>query len=216
MKTITEIKSYAWDALMERKWFGPIIISIFTMLLSLAVSFIGVFLGTGNVAIDLVLQFMLYFCIVTPFSMGARIYMLRFVRGEDTSVGDVFDGYRYAIKLIPVIIINMATSYMLVFCVNMMFSPLMILALIIYLVVTAITGFSLYLIYDNDGKTFKSLREMTAYMLKGGIIKYVALVLSYILWFIGILMSFGMLTFFVIPYMEAARAVFYDDINFKI
>ncbi len=221
MKQINEIKSRAWDMLLEKRWFGPIIVCLFTMLLSVMINILSMFVQTNSIIATVVITLMLSVCIITPFSMGAKIYMLEFVRGEDVTVGNVFDGFQYAVKLIPISVINIAASYLLVFgaelmCAeggNILFALPGILIGVIFLVINVIINFSMYLIYDNDGKVIKSIKDMTVYMLlKGGIIKFIMLILSYILWFFGIIISFGLLTFFVLPYMEAARAVFYDDI----
>ncbi len=219
MRKISEIKSRAWDMLFEKKWFGPIIVCLFTVLLSTMINFASMFFETNNIILTLGITLILSVCIITPFSMGAKIYMLEFVRGSEVTVGNVFDGFQFAIKLIPLSLINIASSYLLVFGAELLFAENLFFSLlgattgIVYLLINVILNFSMYLIYDNDGKIIKSIKDMTVYMLlKGGIIKLIMLILSYILWFFGIIISFGLLTFFVLPYMEAARAVFYDDI----
>jgi len=87
-----------------------------------------------------------------------------------------------------------------------------IILLVISFVLGTVADFSLYLIYDNDGKVFKSIYKVFVYLIKGGIIKVTVLMFSFIFWWIGVIISAGMLTFFVYPYMEVSRAVLYEDV----
>ena len=220
MKTISEIKTHAWDMLTERKWYGPIAVCFFTILLSAMINIVSMFFETNSTFITLGTVFILSVCIINPFSMGAKIYLLEFVRGSEVTVGNVFDGYQYALKLIPISLINMAFSYLSLYSLELavangsiFWSLLSTVIAILYLVVSIILNMSMYLIYDNNGKVIKSIKDMALYMLlKGGIVKFILLCLSYILWFVGVIISMGTLTFFVLPYMEASKAVFYDDI----
>ena len=218
MKTINAIKSQAWDKLGEKGWAGPIAVSMFAVLLSVAVNVYSLLFSTNNIYVTLGITFCLYVCIVYPFNMGLKIYMLKFIRGGETSVGDVFDGYRFAIGMIPYAVISMGISWVLNVTVelagtgNILMTLAGLIIFVIAFIVSISVDFSLYLIYDNNGKTISSLIAILKFMFRGGIGKYIRLILSFILWFAGILISFGMLTFFVYPYMEASKAVLYEEI----
>ena len=146
--------------------------------------------------------------------------MLKFIRGEEVSVGNVFDGYMFALKMIPLAIINLGVSWGINVTAemaetgNMLMMAGGVVVLILLVIVSFIIDFSLYLIYDNNGKTIKSLLKVALYMFKGGIVKYILLGLSYILWFVGILITAGMLSFFVYPYLEASKTVLYEEVKF--
>ena len=222
MKPINEIKSEAWGVLTERKWFGPIIVNIFNIFLVFMLSFVLMAMGTNNVYMTFLLELMLYVCIFVPFGMGFAIYTIKFIRGEEVSVGNVFDGYLFSLKLIPVSVImlgiSMASNYVIGLSLS---NPGDVLYRILGLVLGVFNVFfgivvklSYFRIYDNNGNVFGSMMEVAAYLLRGGIVKYLLLMLSFILWICGVAISMGMLAFLVAPYMETSAAIFYDEIDF--
>lgn len=221
MKSINEIKSEAWNTLTDRKWFGPIIVSVFNVFLTLMVGFLAITMGTNNYYMTLLIEFMLYACIAVPFSMGVSVYMLKFVRGEEVSVGNVFDGYIYALKLIPVAVIMLAlsaaTDYIVGLSIvnpeNALYMGAGVLVSLLSAFIGIVIKFTYYLMYDNDGNLFASLKASLNYMLGGGIWKYLGLMFSFILWVFAIPFTFGMLAFMVLPYMETAATIFYEEID---
>jgi len=225
MKTISEIKQRAWDALFEKSWFGPIIVTVFILMLTVAVNFFFMFMGTNNFIVTMAIDIIMIVCVLQPFSMGHKIYMLNIVRGEDASVGNMFDGYAFALKLLPQAILNMVISYLLAFGMNFVFAGIQsnplyiivgILLLLVYLLVAAVINLSCYLVYDEGGNSFKCLVKVLVFFLKGNIIKYIGLHLSFILWYLAAIVTFGTITFFVMPYVEASVASYYDEVRLFI
>lgn len=225
MRTISEIKQRAWEALCEKSWFGPIIVTVFIIMLTVAVNFLFVFMGTNSAIVTLLIDFIMVLCILQPFSMGHKIYMMNIVRGQEASVGNMFDGFSYALRLLPQAVLTMLISYLLAFGMNFvmggirsnpLFALLGILMLLLYLFVSAVINLSCYLVYDEGGNSLKSLLQVTIFFLKGNIFKYIGLHLSFILWYLAAIVTFGTITFFVMPYVEASVAAYYDEIRLLI
>ena len=225
MRTISEIKQRAWEALCEKSWFGPIIVTVFIIMLTVAVNFLFMFMGTSNALITLVIDFIMILCVLQPFSMGHKIYMMNIIRGGEASVGNMFDGFAYALKLLPQVVLTMVISYLLAFGMifvmgglqsNPLFALIGIFMLLIYLFISAIINLSCYLVYDQGGESLKCLFKVFVFLIKGNIIKYIGLHLSFILWYLAALVTFGTITFFVMPYVEASVAAYYDEVRLLI
>ena len=65
-----------------------------------------------------------------------------------------------------------------------------------------------FIIADEDIKAIAALRKSRV-MMKGYKIKFVVLMLSFIGWYIGVVLTFGLLSLYVTPYMNATTANFY-------
>lgn len=230
--TNRQIKAKAWRKLCEVKWFGPILISFFMLFLSFAATYGGGFIQTGNFRLDLLIIFAVEVFVLTPFSMGYKIYMLSVVRdNEEVSVGRIFDGYAYLLKLLLLSVIAVAVSLGVSYVTDMLGVQLEIgseislsekqlvlicLLLIAVLLVNVWLNISFFTIYDNGGKVFKGLGQSFELLyIRGGIFKYIKLYLSFIIWFFAIMFSMGILIFFVVPYLETSAAVLYDLIKRK-
>ena len=114
MKSVNEIKSEAWNILTERKWFGPIIVSVFNVFLTFMLSFLSMSMGTNNIYIT--------FAILLGFSVIAYIanilldYNYMFLMRSDGTPYEMF----YQLVggnpiLYPLLVVLLFVLYIIVF-----------------------------------------------------------------------------------------------------
>jgi uncharacterized membrane protein len=70
-----------------------------------------------------------------------------------------------------------------------------------------------YILRDNPGMTANEAITASREMMNGNKMKLFLLDLSFIGWILLTIVTFGIASFWTLPYMQAARAAFYEDIK---
>lgn len=182
--------------------------------------------------------------LITVFLSGAMTYgltsfFIKLVRKENPDVGDVFSGFKHykGTLIINILLLVYEILWSLMFIVpvaiiliisvasveaeniSTLAMLFMILVLIIVFMVLAIILFrysmSFYIYFDNPELTASQVIKKSIDMMEGNQFRLFKLYLSFILWFLLAIFTFGLAMIWITPYMQAATAVFYEDLNDK-
>ena len=190
-----DFRSLAWNSLgcswTGRIWGTFAVIALLHTVLS-AVSGMLMFAVVG-LAITIVIS--------GPLCLGLAIVATDAARGYDISVESYFSGFN-----------NFATS-LLLWLLNQIFIFLWSLLFIIPgIVKTYSYSMSFFILRDNPTMSQDEARRMSISMMRGNKWRLFCLDFSFIGWGILCVLTFGILTFWVMPYMQTARAHFYQDL----
>ena len=202
----------------------PAIVSFFITLISTFVTLYFSMFTTDNSILDIALEALASLLVIQPFSMGSTIFFMKFIEEKDVNVGTVFDGYKYILKLIPYFIIVTLISLGFSLCVDYFSGfilekvPFFALEIFIGLVIVvfileAYLSFVFYILYEEKETNGIKAVIKSVKMLKGRILYFIGLHLSFILWILSALFTFGVTLFYTIPYMEFTKLMFYKDIK---
>lgn len=192
MLRASDYRYRAWNAL-RGNW-GTVAI---TVLLVVVVS--SVCSGLAFIGIGAILMFILR----GPIMYGLSVQSLNVVRGKAVDVKDVMAAHaqhRIADAVIAYVITSIYTF---------LWSLLFIIPGII-----AAYSYSLtyYLMIDNPNLTADQARRESMRLMEGNKMRLFCLHLSFIGWILLCALTLGILTFWVVPYMECATAEFYDSV----
>ena len=139
------------------------------------------------------------------FSYGITSYYLKLSRGEKVEFKEIFSKMNLAL---PYIYISVVTGILII-----LWSFLFIIPGIM-----AILNYSLihYIKLDNPFLEELELVKKSKQMMTGYKFDYLKLVFSFIGWFILGLFTFGILYLWLIPYVNATMANFYNQIKYEI
>lgn len=185
MLTSKDYRQRAWNAL-NGKW-GTVAI---TYLLVSLVS--GIFSFFGGV---------LMFLFSGPIQYGLSTQALNVVRGNRVDVGDIMAAQRRLPDTILAYIINSFLTFL--------WSLLFIVPGIIAAYSYSMTYF---IMVDNPNLTPDEARRQSIKLMDGNKLKLFYLHLSFIGWMLLCVLTLGLFTFWLMPYMECATAEFYESI----
>lgn len=214
-----------YKAIAREKMTGKILklspIIIMSVILPLFVSgYLTVFYKEDNEFFNNILSTISNILIIIPFEMGFTIFYMNHFYGKPAKVGDVFDGYKYIIKLIPYILVTEIVSYAsawgIGFIINAsetMVSLVTTIITVVMFVIQICISFTTNFLYDEGEKGgIKALAS--SIKLAGGNILYITgLYFSFILWMFAIIFTFGIAALYVIPYMEFTLIALYEDLK---
>ena len=184
-----DFRQRAWAAL-SGKWGTAVLASLVYVLLAGAINAIP---GIGSVA-SLVLTGPLY--------LGLVITMSKILNDEPAEVANVFDGFK-----------NFLNSFVL-YVVNTLFVLLWSLLFIIPGIIKSYSyAMSYYILKDNPNMSGDEARKASIEMMKGHKWELFCLEFSYIGWMLLSILTFGILTLWVNPYMEVAKVAFYENLK---
>lgn len=136
-----------------------------------------------------------------PLALGVSACYLKLIRGQKVDIGNMFDGFK-----------NFLNAFLL-YLINGILVFLWSLLLIIPGIIKAYAySMSTYLLADNPTLDANTAREKSVEMMKGHKWRLFCLDLSYIGWYILCILTLGILTFWVAPYHNTARALFYQQL----
>ncbi len=183
-----DYRRIAWNAL-SGKWGFMIGVCLLTSLISGAVASIP---GVG---------FLASIAITGPLSFGLVALTLNLLRNEELKINNLFCGFS-----------NFGETFLLYFL-NGIYVFLWTLLLIIPgIVKTYAYSMSTYILADNPTITQKEARKRSEQLMIGNKFRLFCLHLSFLGWFLLIIITCGIASLWVIPYMQIATAAFYDDI----
>ena len=139
--------------------------------------------------------------------IGITYYILKLVRGEEFQLSDIFKYFKE----------NLWLCVLTAFLVSL-FITLWSLLLVIPGIIAAF-GYSMwkYIIADMKG-TDKNIRAMDVInnskeLMRGHKWNLFVFGLSFILWFFLCIITFGLACIYVVPYINAANALYYEEIK---
>lgn len=141
--------------------------------------------------------------ILTPvFGLSLCMIYLKLTKNEDISVGDLFNGFSYTGKAI---LLNILTA---------VFTFLWSLLLVIPGIIKAYAySMSSYILADNPELTANEAITKSKEMMNGHKWDLFVLQLSFFWWYLLGSITFGLAYIYVIPYMSATIANFYNSIK---
>lgn len=186
-----DLRAKAWSSL-KGKWGVAVLVFLVN---SIVLGACGVIPAVGAL-ISLVIS--------GPMTLGVVTVYTNLIRGEKAEVGQLFDGFK-----------NFVNAFVL-YLVNNIFVFLWSLLLIVPGIIKGYAySMSFYILRDNPEMTQAEARKASIEMMQGNKWRLFCLELSFIGWILLSMLTFGILMFWVAPYMETAVAAFYEDLKAK-
>lgn len=186
-----DFRNEAWGKLSGKWGTLAVITLVFSLILGAcsALSFVGV----GAIALIL---------IEGPLTVGYVIVSLTVIRQQETKFEYLFYGFK-----------NFVNTFVL-YLLNFIFIFLWSLLLVIPGIIKALSySMSYYILADHPDMNPNDARKASMEMMKGNKWRLFCLELSFIGWCILSTLTFGILYFWVLPYMQSAMAAFYESIK---
>ena len=141
--------------------------------------------------------------LVSPMVYSFYVAFLQNKRyGDELSVESLFDGYKDFQRIV-------FTSFLMY-----LYTFLWMLLLIVPGIIKAISySQTLYVLKDNPELTTNAAIERSMAMMEGYKMKYFILQLSFIGWILLVILTCGILSLWITPYMSAANANFYEYVK---
>ena len=204
---ISELKEKARNDL-KKKYKEVFLIVLFNLFIhcfsSYLLSNLTHVLKIGKIT-SLIIECVLSLIVSSMFSYGITSYYLKLSRGEKVEFKEIFSKMNLAL---PYIYISVVTGILII-----LWSFLFIIPGIM-----AILNYSLihYIKLDNPFLEELELVKKSKQMMKGYKFDYLKLIFSFLGWFILGLFTFGILYLWLIPYVNATMANFYNQIKYEI
>lgn len=197
MKTNKELRADAREQLKGR-WASAIgivfLYGVIVGLLSLLnrIPFLeSTFLGT-----------IIIFVLSAPLALGLIIFSLKFKRGEQYSVGTLFDGFK-----------QFGSALGLYLWVALWIFLWMLLLIIPGIIKAISYSMSYYILADNPNVGIRNALNLSKQLMNGFKWKLFVLQLSFIGWGILSILTLGIGFLWLSPYMQISMANFYDDVK---
>ena len=201
MKRAKELRQSAWEhkkgqwGLLALIWFlyAAIVGAIGSLASTAAIPVIG--------AIIAVIASIAAFLVSGPFMLGLSTVSLEVSEGHRTSLGKLFAGFhQFGASILLTILINV-------------FTFLWSLLLIVPGIIKAYSySMSFFVLADRPDLSAGEARKRSMYLMKGRKWKLFCLDFSFIGWYLLSVLTFGILSFWVMPYHMTARAEFYQEL----
>jgi uncharacterized membrane protein len=137
-----------------------------------------------------------------PFYLGLAGYFLKRIRGEETAVKNMFDGFK---RFGPSLRLMLLTT---------LFTTLWMLLLIIPGIIKAISySMAFFIMHDHPEMTSREALQKSKTMMKGYKGKIFNLGLSFIGWILLGVLTLGIGLLWVYPYMYLSIANFYENLK---
>lgn len=182
-----DFRQAAWKKIGEQNKWGTIILIylIYALIIgALAFTAIGSILVAG------------------PLALGLAVCLLGISRKEDVKLERLFSGFN---NFVPALLMNIL-MYVFIF----LWSLLLVIP---GLIKTYSYAMSNFILADNPSMSANDAITASRKMMDGNKWRLFCLDFSFIGWYLLCGLTFGLLTFFVEPYHQAARAEFYESIR---
>lgn len=187
-----KIKGNLWNL-----WKPTLVILAISYCISLVLSLLGENLFTT------ILSFIIELFLI-PLSIGAVHYVLNFIRGEEFSLEDLTKFYKN--NMWTVIGASLLVS-LIVFGGTLLFIIPGIVLSYMYIMVN-------YILADGEAGIKETLNKSKE-MMHGYKMDYFLFALSFIGWILLCIITIGIASIYVVPYVEAAMALYYDKLKLK-
>lgn len=138
-----------------------------------------------------------------PMQFGVSVFSLRFAKGKDADIAQIFDGFRMRMS-------ESIVAYLLMLLYILLWSLLLIIPGIIAAIAYSQTFF---ILADDDKVSGTEALARSKKMMSGNKGKFFGLCLRFTGWFIVSLLTFGIGFLWLIPYMQVSFANFYHEIK---
>lgn len=194
MKDSKSFRDAAWAQLSSNKWGAAVIFTLMYIVFATIVASVEAVLWNLSIITTL---------LVAPVAYSYNVAFLEDKRsGKGFDVTLLFDGYKdYSRVVFTYILVNIY-----VFLWSLLFVIPGIVKSISY-------SQTLYILKDNPELSYDSAINRSMAMMAGHKWDYFCLMLSFIGWFLLVLITCGLASFFVMPYVQAATAHFYDAVK---
>ena len=195
------LKAKAKEFAFKNKWnFWKPLLAVFGI--SFAVGFVSGLFGDNLLGsiISLVGTFALL-----PVEVGAISYTIKLTRGENVDLkGELFGKFdMFKVIILTILLVGLATFG---------WSLLLIIPGIIYAYKVIMTTYILADTANKDTRWQDVIGESKKLM-DGYKFDYFVFQLSFLLWIYGGVFTFGILYIWVVPYMQAANVMYYDELK---
>jgi uncharacterized membrane protein len=185
-----DFRQRAWNRL-RGNWTTMVVIGLVYLVL-LSVMGGSTVIGVGAIAV-LILG--------GPLMLGLVNCFLALCRNKTVNIEDLFSGFH-----------NFMNS-MVLYIINTIFIALWSLLFVIPgIIKTYSYSMSYYILADNPGMEANEARKMSMQLMHGNKWRLFCLHLSFLGWLILCALTFGILTFWVFPYIQTAQAEFYQEL----
>ena len=224
MKSTLDIKKEATAALAGR-WGKAILILACVFLMSLVLSFYPQVFPNLSRPMTLLADFLITALILQPFQMGSMIFLIKLVRKEEISLGLIFDGYSYVKKLLPLSILFFVFSiwgqqFMDQILLQLEEGQRVLPSLAWYLSANLLVNILFsqvhFILYDHPEWSGLLAIGRGVILIAKHWIRYISLQLSFLLWILVAAFTGGILLIWLLPYIETANTVFYEEIKESI
>ncbi len=185
-----DIRQFAWQSL-SGKWGVCVLIFLIYDLIMGACSGLSMYV-IGAVALLLV---------TGPLTLGTTKVSLQVVKGEKPEIATLFDGFKDFTRTVVLAI----TNELLIFAWSLLFVIPGIIKAYAY-------SMSYYVLLDNPNLTANEARKKSMELMSGNKWRLFCLQFSFIGWYLLSMLTFGILLFWVVPYMNVATAKFYVEL----
>jgi len=190
MKTENKVLMAQARESLKGNWGKAIGVCLLSMAITMVVNIVP---GIGPILV--------YF-ITGAFMFGTALFFLNLSRGKETSVDQLFDGFNHYVRTLG--------TYLLYILFVMLWTLLLIIPGII-----AAYGYSqaFFILVDEPNlKPLEALRKSKK-MMYGNKAKLFYLGLRFIGWMLLCVLTLGIGLIWLLPYMQASRAKFYEDVK---
>lgn len=182
-----DFRQTAWKKIGEQnKWGTIILIYLIYALIIGALAFTAI----GSILVE------------GPLALGLAVCLLGISRKEDVRLERLFSGFN---NFVPALLLNIL-MYVFIF----LWSLLLVIPGLIKSYSYAMSNF---ILADNPTLSANDAITASRKMMDGNKWRLFCLDFSFIGWYLLCGLTFGLLTFFVEPYHQAARAEFYESIR---
>lgn len=196
MKRAKEFRRQAWNSI-RGKWGTLVITYLVYLVIFGCVGALSVIPSLGAVLGSIVTLI-----ITGPFSLGLSIISLNIVRGDNVTVNNLFVGFK---------------RFLDAFLANLINGILIALWSLLFIIPGIIKGYSYsmtyYILADNPSMTANDARKKSMDIMRGNKWRLFCLQLSFIGWLLLCVLTLGILTLWISPYIQTATAAFYEDIS---
>ena len=196
MKRAKEFRRQAWNSI-SGKWGTLVITYLVYLVIFGCVGALSVIPSLGAVLGSIVTLI-----ITGPFSLGLSIISLNIVRGDNVTVNNLFVGFK---------------RFLDAFLANLINGILIALWSLLFIIPGIIKGYSYsmtyYILADNPSMTANDARKKSMVIMRGNKWRLFCLQLSFIGWLLLCVLTLGILTLWISPYIQTATAAFYEDIS---
>jgi len=160
--------------------------------------------GVSGMTVSLAsaLIFIINIFIAAPFELSMAKLFINLTEGVRPQIGDAFWGFNYMVKSVSVAVRMIVFIY---------------LWTLVFIIPGFVKSYSYmmmpYIIADNPNMSSKAAMKLSIEMMKGHKWELFVLHLSFIGWGILTALTFGILAIYVVPYIEASVANFYQRLK---
>lgn len=187
--TAKDFRQKAWGAL-KGKWGTMVLI---TLIYGVIVGAVGAIPTVGSIA-SLV--------ITGPLTLGLAIAAINVIREKEVTVSTLFDGFK---DFVNAFLLNLVNSIFIFLWTLLLFIP--------GFIKSYAYSMSYYILNDNPGMSQSEARKASIEMMKGHKWELFCLHFSFIGWWLLIIVTLGIASFWVGPYIQTANAAFYENLK---